>query len=731
MGDNNIWIRNIRTNNLKGFDIEIQKGKINCIIGPSGSGKSSLAFNTIYSICEHEYKLMVGDDDIYDYNVDDYGNILVGVALKQTNYNINKRSTIATYYSLDRLLKFIYASENNIASDVFSFNKYSSSCKKCSGLGYIDVPDISTLIDYDLTIKEMPFIPWQNSSSRDLFRQLLHNTAIDMHIPINIPFRNLSIEQKEFLLNGVSNTKYKLNYSQSGRKRVKTDYYKGIVKYIQTECEEKSNLLQYTKEAVCPECGGTRFDKKINKYKILDTNIGQLYLMEFSELLTWLKEFKDKYHSKINIDTLINFVANCNEMKLGHLFLNRAIPSLSGGEFQRLRLSQLLNSKFENLLFIIDEPLASLHILEKKYIVSKLEFMKNKNTLLLVEHNKEILPVCDNIIALGPSGGIRGGEIINSKDYLSKEEEVFDIKYIKSIENISIESTEYINNVKPFKIKLPVNTCIGIGGISGSGKTTFVREILPKHMANYTYISQKPIRGNTYSQISTYLNIQEKIRDLFAKVNKIESSVFSSSSNSSGACKTCHGTGRIIMEEYNKKTSYTCPICNGSRFNDYLLKYKYYDLNIIEIMNMEIDDACDFFNDKNDIIFAKLSSASKFGLGYLKLNQEISTLSGGEAQRIKLLRNIDTKNVDNVFALDEPFQGLNSVETFNIMSVLYTLAIKGNTILIVEHSILALKLCSYIVEFGIGSGKSGGDIVFLGKTKDIKTAKNSLLKKYL
>jgi excinuclease ABC subunit A len=403
-----IWFKNITTNNLKGFDIEVFKNQINCIMGPSGSGKSSLAFDTIYAISEHEYKLLLGDDEVYQYNVDDYSDLLIAIALKQSNYNINKRSTIATYYGLDSFFKYLFSSYHNISSELFSFNKFASACHECNGLGFIQVPDISTLIDYDLTLKEVPFRPWQNSSMKDYHKKIMHNICNDYDISLDVPFRLLKESDKEFLLNGTSMRKYKINFTQGNRKRVKTDNYYGIVKYTQTEIDKKNNdVNQYTRENICPICHGSRFAQRVEKYKIFGKSLGDIYLMEFTELKKWLFELRNENIK--NVDSIIRFIENIIEMQLGYLFFNRSIPSLSGGEFQRLRLSQLLNTKFKNILFVFDEPLASLHIFEKDSIVDKISSMKDKNTLLLVEHDTRILPICDNIITLGPLGGTGGG----------------------------------------------------------------------------------------------------------------------------------------------------------------------------------------------------------------------------------------------------------------------------------------------------------------------------------
>ncbi|MDR0605507.1 MAG: hypothetical protein LBG80_14505, partial [Bacteroidales bacterium] len=403
MNNNEMKFIGIKTNNLKNIDISILKNKLNCIIGPSGSGKSSLAFDTIYAICEHECRMITGDEEIYKYLVDDYSDLLFAVALKQTNYNSNERSTIATYYGLDRFFKFLFSQKHGVPPETFSFNSYSSSCKECSGFGYIRETDLSTIIDYDATVEEIPFLPWRKSK-KDYYKRLLIMACEEQSIPLNVPFRELNDSNKDFLIYGLSKTKFKINYIQAGRKRVLTDEYHGI-KNI--DDNKKLNTVQlsdeYIKKPVCPACKGTRFNSSIQKYQVRGKSIGDVYLMEFDELYDWLE--KEKSHiSESELSPVIKFIKNIKEMKLGYLFLNRSIPSLSGGEFQRLRLSQILHTKFEDILIILDEPLSSLHAQEKICVIDKISKMKSKNTILVVEHNVDILSICYKTIILDGSG---------------------------------------------------------------------------------------------------------------------------------------------------------------------------------------------------------------------------------------------------------------------------------------------------------------------------------------
>jgi len=719
----------IRTNNLHDLTIKLYHNKVNCIIGPSGSGKSSLAFDTIFAISQHEMNLIMGNDESTKYEIDSFSDIPSAIALRQSNFNTNKRSTIATYYGIDKIVKFLFASTFNISPSIFSFNKYGSACKECEGLGYVWQPDISKIIDYSLTIKNIPFIPWHNSGMKSYFKELLCLACKEQNIPLDVPFFQLTDAQKVFLIYGSSDTKYKIIFTQGGRRRTKTDTFHGIVSFIEDEMKNgNSNMQQYCKEEICPICGGSRFNKKIESYKIQGKNIGDVYLTEFSEMGTWLEKIHETKEAILgsSYNTLIEFINNLIALNLGYLHLNRSIPSLSGGEFQRLRLAQLLQTKFVGLLIILDEPLTSVHMRERENIIQMIAKIAKQNTLLIVEHNSEILKICDNIIALGPYGGKKGGYIIDKDQFLLSEAQYRPINYPLKNRFMTIKSNKIIRNVQPFEVKIPLDSCIGICGLSGSGKTTFIRDILPKCIEKYQYVSQKPIKGNIYSTVASFMGIVDRIRQLFADANKIDISYFSNFSNAKGACKTCNGTGQIIVEEYNMRYNYICPDCNGTRFSKEILKYKYAGKNIVDIYNEEINDVKDIFKDKDANIFDNLQLAADIGLGYLQLNQTISSLSGGETQRMKLLRHIDVKQKNLFIALDEPFQGLNNSEIYAIMQVLYKMTELHNTIFIAEHNIFALQSCSYTIEFGKGSGKFGGNIIYSGKIKI-----SDLQKKYL
>lgn len=722
----------IQTNNLNNIDYHIVKNAVNFVVGASGSGKSSLVFNTINAISQHEYKTMIGEqDNEITYRIESFKNILMSVPLEQLNYNTNPRSTIATYYNVDKSFRTFYSQEFLKDSKFFSFNVYSSMCKACKGLGYILIPDEAAIIDYDATISEQPFYPWRGSY-KEYYKQLMINTAISNKIPTTVPFRCLTLEHKNFLLYGKGDEKYRIEFSLNGRKKVKTDKYIGIVNRLEAQIKDNdAEGIRYSQQTVCPICNGTRFSKEVNKLKIQGKSIGEIYLLTMTELKEWLLECigNDSIGKKVLKDVL-NFSNKLLQVKLGYLNLNRSIPSLSGGEFQRLRLSQLLESELSNILYILDEPLSSLHASEKEAITNEIIKLKKENTLLIIEHDEEFLKKSDYVTALGPSGGKFGGNIITINDYFAKSNQKKNINYSEFNKFINMKSDFRVNNVKCFDISIPLNQCIGICGVSGSGKSTFAKEILPKLLSNYKYISQKPIRGNSYSIIATYTNVFDRIKQLFSEKNNCPKSMFSFYHNSEGSCKTCNGKGEIDVSDFKYQYSYICPECEGSKYSKKILTYYYNGLNIPQVLALDISEAVDFFRDDNEL--NKLfNNAVSVGLGYLKLNQSIDSLSGGENQRIKLLKHLNFKDNNKIIALDEPFRGLTNDDVYNIMRVLWKYCREGNTIIVIEHNVYALELCSYLVEFGLGSGELGGEIIYSGPRSEIHSSRTSIIKEYI
>jgi len=727
----------IQTNNLKNIDVSIKKNNIIIIKGVSGSGKSSLAIDTIHKISEDElYQLLNIKDNISLYSVKGYEGILPSVCLRQENYNKNPRSTIATYYNLDFYFCNLFAYINKVSTRLFHFNINESACKHCNGLGTIQEPDIHKIVNIFSPISKNLFKPWQ-ATNKDYYRQSLQRFCEEQCIDTETKFCNLNIKEQEILLSGESNEKYFIKFICNGKKRTKTGKYKGPLLELNERIKKDSISIhqkKYFTEAKCLFCKGGRFDTEILTYKAYGKSLAEVYLMEASELVIWIQKVCNKKGlpivEKKSLNKILKFLLNMSLLNLGYLNLNRAIPSLSGGELQRLRLVKAVNSQFNNFIYILDEPTSGLHPSEWHILSDIILGLKNKNnTVLIVEHNTFLDNISDNIIYLGVGGGMAGGHLIKKSECI-RNENIIEKYFFEATKQIKIKNASS-NNVSNLSTVVPINTLVGVCGLSGSGKTTFLKNILTKYIENCVYVNQSPIRGNSYSILATIFNVLKDIQTIFAKKSNVEIKNFWYASSGKGQCKLCSGTGVILEDSGYIKTSIICPDCNGKRFSYSSLKYKYENYNIYEFLNLDIKTLIELipkqYKKTNDI----LAFAISIGLGYLNLFQNTSSLSGGEAQRAKLINKVFKFRNKKIYLLDEPFRGVDKNNILRMIGALYKLIENGYTIYIAEHNPLALSYVSYIIEFGPKSGQSGGKIIASGELKDFKKNKKSIFAKYL
>jgi excinuclease ABC subunit A len=727
MKSNNSVYIGIKTNNLKNIDFTLPHNKITLLMGSSGSGKSSLAVETIHKISFNELsQLMNLSEEPSNYSIDEYFNILPSIALIQDNYNKNPRSTIATYFKIDIFFKKLFSTINKVPSKLFQFNKFDTACEKCLGTGIEFVPDITKIIDNEKEIKNIPFKNWQ-SSYKDFYSQILKLFCKDNDIDIEKKFNDLDIKSQEKLLYGVSEKKYKINYKLQGKKRVRTTQYIGPIIELKSIVKPSDKEKKYFSQKTCSRCNGFRFSKKVLEYKIYNKNLGELYSLQIDELISWIKEYKNQWQQhnieKIAFNQILIFLEKMIDVKLEYLNLNRSIPSLSGGELQRLRFAKAINSQFNNFLYIFDEPSSGLHPSELNNIITTIKQIKNNNnTILIIEHNEIFKKVSDNTIILG---GENGGEIVEN---YKKEKETIQYNFFQSNSNILIQNESY-NNIHNLNIEVPIESLIAICGKSGSGKTSFAKFILPKYCKNPTYLDQTPINGNKYSILATYLGIFDEIKKLFAKENKIDIDYFSFYHTSIGKCNTCKGTG--VLKDEVENINIICPSCEGKRFSSKTLKYKVNNLNIYEYLSLPISELIKIIPISMKKTKKVLNFLLHINLGYISLFREIATLSGGESQRVKLGSTFFKYQKNRTYILDEPFRGLDVNSKYKLISFLYDIVKKGNTIFFIEHDILSIYYSSYIIEFGPNSGINGGKVLYVGEKRKISNATNSIIKDYL
>ena len=682
----NIVIEGIETNNLKNIDVKIVKKGVNLIVGPSGSGKSSLAYDTIAQIGQHEFMAMFADEvSEPSYKVKSFSNMVAAVPIKQSNHNNNMRSTIGTYFGLNRSIGLIYAVMLGLSEDFFVLNKESNLCENCHGLGYVSQLDYNKIVNFNVSIKNVPFRCWNRY--KDFYSQMLTNYCDDNRIDCEKTFRELSDKEKRLILYGESAEKYSIRYKKMNAFSRRTSKYYGVLtgQPMLPNCEIGKSFYS---EFECECCHGKKYGKQFDEYKVQNMSIGDFMTTDFSNL----KNVVDQITKRISDDRLTftiknikTFIDKAIELNLGHLCLHRAIPTLSGGELQRLRMVQVFTTQLSDLIIVLDEPLAGLSGEEKKSIFNNVVALAKKHTIVLVDHGDTFYKVANNVIALGEQGGNAGGKLINPQEYFAKQNAIYTFKPSRIETRTKIELSSIIYSYRGVDISIANNCMNLITGYSGVGKSTLLREYLPQFFESYLYINQKPLLGNKNSSVATALDISNKISELFAKKHKKDKKFFSSLTGNDGMCPVCAGAGYIEYgDNYHQNTRIECRECEGTGFNKILKKYKIKDASIFDVWKMTLDDAKVFFND-NDKLVAKICEAtSEILLGHLRVGQATCTLSGGENIRVKIMR--ASKSKAKVIGVDEPFKGLSNVEIDAVARYLDGIREKGKTLIVIDHT---------------------------------------------
>lgn len=685
MGEN-IKIEGVETNNLKNIDVSIAKKGINLIVGPSGSGKSSLAYDTVAQIGQHEYMSMFADEvNEPSYKVRSFSNMVASVPIKQSNHNNNMRSTIGTYFGLNRSIGLIYAVALGLSEDFFVLNKEGNLCEACHGLGYVSKLDYNKIVDFNISLKKVPFRCWNRY--KDFFTQMIEAFCAEQKIDSSKSFRELTDKEKDMLLYGESKEKYSVRYKKVNALSRRTSKYYGVLTGIPMLPNVGIGKSYYS-DFECECCHGKKYNSLFDEYKVEGLSIGEFLTVPFADLMDKIvrieKVFSDDRLS-FTIKNLRAFVEKAIELNLGHLCFHRAIPTLSGGELQRLRMVQVFTTQLSDLIIVLDEPLAGLSGEEKKSIYNNVVSLATKHTVILVDHGDTFCKAAKNIIALGERGGSAGGYLIDAKRYLDKQKQIETYNVPAVNEQIEIVLNSFIYKYKGVRVTIANKRMNLITGYSGIGKSTLLREYLPQFFDSYLYINQKPMMGNKNSSVATALDISAKISELFGKKHKKDKKFFSNLTGNDGMCPVCIGAGYIEYgDDYHQTTKIECRECEGTGFNKLLKKYKINDKSIFDVWKMTLDEAKEFFSESEKSVSAVCETASEIMLGHLRIGQPTSSLSGGENIRVKIMK--ASKSKAEIIGVDEPFKGLSNTEIHAVAVFLDHICEKGRTVLVIDHS---------------------------------------------
>ncbi len=747
MNIDSILIKDASENNLKHVTVRIPKRQITVVTGVSGSGKSSLVLDTIAAKSRREL-----NDTFPSFtqqylpkygrpHVGDIENLPIAIVIEQRKPTSNSRSTVGTYTDIYALLRLLFSRIGQPFvgySDAFSFNHPSGSCPRCAGLGEIRELNIHKLVDFDKSLNDedtIHYIAFGKGGWRWI--RYAHSGLFDLDKKI----KDYSPEELDLFLNSPQ-----IRLKNPPSNWPKSAKYEGLIpRMYRSIINSEEGLLHAAvlnpmlTMGTCPDCKGTRLNEKIRSCKINGVNIAEVTAMSISDCRKWMETIDNQLAEDIKHAT-IERLAALEEIGLGYLTLDRAIGTLSGGESQRCKIAKYINSPLSDVMYILDEPSVGLHNHDILLMQKSVQKLKNHgNTVILVEHHKEMIKIADHIIDMGPGAGMAGGEIVFEGSYnellhsqtltgtslnatSAIKEQVRQPKAFFHLENVSL------HNIKDLTTDLPLGVMCGIAGVAGSGKSSLMecfRKAYPQP-EEIVYISQKNIGISLRSTPATYLEVADDIRKLFAKTNKTKADLFSF--NGKGGCPVCQGKGVIVNDmAFMDSIETVCEACGGLRYSNEVLSYKVQGMNIAEVMDMTANKASEMF--AGTLIAEKLEPLRKVGLGYLHLNQSLSTLSGGELQRIKLASYL--RDAGKIFIMDEPSDGLHLNDIRRILDLFETMVEAGNTIFLIEHNLEMLKACDYIIELGPGGGAMGGKVIFSGTPTEMLHCKKSVTGPYL
>ena len=712
----------------------------------------------------------------------------VAAAMKQGDgllMIMEKDTNEAKYYSKRLMCPTTGMSYGDPAPNKFSFNSPEGACPRCKGLGYVNEIDINKIMpDMKLSIKQGGIIPLGKYKNQMIFWQIdaiLEKYGCDINTPIN--------EIQEEAMNEILYGSLEPVRIRKELVHTSSDYFvdfDGIIKYLHNVIENDDSASgqkwadQFQTVCQCPECNGQRLKRESLSYKIWDKNISEVANLDISELKEWLIEAKkhlNERQTKIASEIIKEIITRIDfmlEVGLDYLSLNRQSATLSGGESQRIRLATQIGSQLVNVLYILDEPSIGLHQRDNDRLIKSLKELRDLgNTVIVVEHDKDMMLSADYIVDIGPKAGRKGGEVVfqGKPDEMLKQHTITS-QYLNGEMKIEVPAErrkgngKYIilkgasgNNLKNVDVEFPLGKLIVVTGVSGSGKSTLINETLQPILSQHFYrslkkpmpyksiegiehidkvvnVDQSPLGRTPRSNPATYTGVFSDIRSLFvnlpeAKIRGYKPGRFSFNVKG-GRCEACGGNGyKTIEMRFLPDIMVPCEVCHGKRYNRETLEVRYKGKSIADVLDMTINQAVEFFENIPDIL-RKIKTIQDVGLGYIKLGQPSTTLSGGESQRVKLATELSKRDTGKtLYILDEPTTGLHFEDIRILMNVLQELVDRGNTVIIIEHNLDVIKLADYIIDMGPEGGRNGGTVLATGTPEEVAESTKGFTPRFL
>ncbi|MCF8373920.1 MAG: excinuclease ABC subunit UvrA [Bacteroidales bacterium] len=747
MKQDSIHIKNARTHNLKNISLEIPKHQLVVFTGVSGSGKSSLVFDTIYTEAQRQLietfstfararmpKLSRPD-------VDEIRNISTAIVIDQKRMGRTLRSTVGTATEINTYLRLLFSRCGDPfigPSFLFGFNHPQGMCPDCKGLGKRIKVDIERLIDWDKSIREGAIDHPDYKVEAWNWREMVAIKLFD----VDKKLKDFSEDELNYFLYSPGIQVEKSHGAGTYTKNFEGIAYKlerlHINKAEEELSEARKNAYQkYFHYSNCDSCGGTRLNESARSVKYRGKTIAELCELELTDLLAFFKFEENDLDRPLLMKIRQNLVLLI-DIGVGYLSLDRAVATLSGGESQRVKMARQLDCDLVDMMYILDEPSIGLHPKDGQKLIAMMQKLRDKgNSVLVVEHDPEIIRSADWIVDIGPNAGVHGGELIfegrvgdllksnsiTGKYLIEKSKKKYDRKPSSTfieLKNVSV------NNLKNVSTQIPVGVLTCVTGVAGSGKSSLINEYFVEKNKDVIVVDQSAVGRSVRSNPVTYIGAFDLIRKEFAAATNSQASLFSF--NSKGACPKCKGKGYIDVEmSFLDTIKITCDECDGKRYTDDVLELKLKGKSIFDVLNMTNQQALEFFKAPN--VNKRLHILVDVGLGYLELGQPLSTLSGGEAQRIKLASELHKKG--NIYVMDEPTTGLHKADIERLLKLIKRLVDNDNTVIVIEHNLDIIRQADWIIDLGPEGGAKGGEILFEGRPEEIVNCKRSYTGQFL
>ena len=821
-----ILIRGAKVHNLKNIDVDIPLGKIVGIAGVSGSGKSSLAMGVLYAEGSRRYLEALSTytrrrmTQASKASVDEVLYVPAALALHQRPGIPGIRSTFGTGTELLNSLRLMYSRLSNHrcpnghylkpslavaagkelvcsecgvhfyapSAEELAFNSQGA-CQKCGGTGIVHTVDMASLVpDDSLTIDDGAVAPWNS-----LMWSLMTDVCREMGVRTDVPFRDLTEQEKDIVYHGSAVKKHLFYKSKNTENAGELDFtYFNAVYTVENALakvkDEKGmkRVEKFLKEDICPECHGTRLSVAARAPKLRGISLDEVCTMTLSELVDWVRDVPTSLPDEMKpmaesiCETFESMAKRLIDLGLGYLTLDRSAATLSTGERQRMQLARAVRNRTTGVLYVLDEPSIGLHPSNIVGLTGVMhDLVSDGNSVILVDHDTQILKEADWIVEMGPEAGTNGGHVIAQGTiadveanpasqigpFISGKAET-KLRSCAAKEEMFVNGnihlyTSQIHTVKPLEVDIPKGRLTVVTGVSGSGKTTLVLEslipaldatinghALPEHIRDVTaegirrikLIDATPIGINVRSTVATYAGVHDELRKLYAKSEDAKNKGYKardfSYNTGSLRCSGCDGTGVVSLDvQFLPDVNIQCPDCHGSRYSRIAYDVKLTNkagesVSLPELMDMDINTAVEFCKDIKTVS-QKLNTLKQLGLGYLTLGEETPSLSGGEAQRLKLASEIGKIQSDSVFVFDEPSIGLHPLDVQVLLKVFQALLDNGATVIVIEHDLDVIRNADYVIDMGPGGGENGGKIIASGTPQEIKLNKKSITGRYL